>query len=234
MVDAISVGWPRRVHRLQRYCRPALSETCFEVQERAHTRVVRLRDGSVTIGRAPTADVVLGAPWVAATHARLDVIAGAHHVIAVEGAVLLGGAAVTDAVLHDGDVVRLPDPTTRSLVTLVYRNPLAPRIAPVHHFATPPGGKPLLIGRASCDIVLDQPLVARRHSELVWDRDHHVLRDLGSQHGTWVNGVRVSGVRPLASGDVVQIGTFRLTYDGDSLDSFDQRGAIRVDARAVK
>jgi ABC-type multidrug transport system ATPase subunit len=210
-----------------------LSETCFEVQEGGHTRVVPLGNGSVTIGCAPTADIVLGAPWVAATHARLDLIAGAHHVIAVEGEVLLGGAAVTDAVLHDGDVVRLPDPTTRGLVTLVYRNPLAPRIAPVHHFATPPGGKPLSIGRAGCDIVLDQPLVARRHAELVWAHDHHVLRDLGSANGTWVNGLKVAASRPLAPGDVVQIGTFRLTYDGDSLDSFDQRGAIRVDARAV-
>src|SRR6185503_6962056 len=133
----------------------------FEVQEGAQTRVVPLRDGTITIGRAPTADIVLGAPWVQPTHARLDLIAGAHHVIAVDGAVLLGGAPVTDAVLHDGDVVRLPDPTTRSLVTLVYRNPLAPRIAPVHHFATPPGGPPLAIGRGTCDIVLDQPLVAR-------------------------------------------------------------------------
>jgi ABC transport system ATP-binding/permease protein len=214
------------------------TETCFEVQDGAHTRVVPLRNGSVTIGRAPNADVVIAAPWVAPTHARLDLIAGAHHVIAVDGAVLLGGAPVTDAVLHDGDVVRLPDPTTRSLVTLVYRNPLAPRIAPVHHFATPPGGKPMLIGRANCEgdcaIVLDQPLVARRHAELIWQGDHHVLRDLGSANGTWVNGVRVDGTRPLAPGDVVQIGTFRLTYDGDSLDSFDQRGAIRVDARAVK
>ncbi len=193
-----------------------------------------LGNGPVTIGRAATADVVLGAPWIAEAHARLDLIAGAHHVIAVGGAVLLGGAPVTDAVLHDGDVVRLPDPTTRSLVTLVYRNPLAPRIAPVHHFATPPGGKLLSIGRADCDIVLDQPLVARRHAELVWERDHHVLRDLGSANGTWVNGVQIVGQRTLAPGDVVQIGTFRLTYDGDSLDSFDQRGAIRVDARMVK
>ena len=33
---------------------------------------------------------------------------------------------------------------------------------------------------------------------------------------------------------MVQIGTFRLTYDGDSLDSFDQRGAIRIDAWQIE
>ena len=82
----------------------------------------------MTIGRAPTADVVIEHPWVAPTHARLESIAGAHHVIAVEGDVLVGGAPIKDAVLHDGDVVRLPDKATANLVTLVYRNPLAPRI----------------------------------------------------------------------------------------------------------
>ncbi len=42
--------------------------------------------------------------------------------------------------------------------------------------------------------------------------------------------MRVDGSRALAPGDVVQLGTFRLTYDGDSLYSFEQRGAIRLDA----
>lgn len=211
-----------------------MPETCLEVQDGGGTRVVPLGDGPITIGRGEGVDVALAAPWVAARHAKLETVAGAHHVIAVDGDVLLGGAPVKDAVLHDGDIVRLPDKTTASLVTLVYRNPLAPRIAPVQHFATPPGHTLLTIGRADCDIVLDQPLVARRHAELVWEGDKHVLRDLGSQHGTWVNGVRVQGQRALAPHDVVQIGTFRLTYDGDSLDSFDQRGAIRVDAQRVR
>jgi len=209
-------------------------EASFEVKEAGGSRIVRLGEGTITIGRATGANVSLVAPWVAETHARLDVIAGAHHVVAIDGQVLLGGAAVTDAVLHDGDVVRLPDPATQNIVTLVYRNPQAPRIAPVHHFATPPGGKLLTIGRADSDIVLPQPLVSRRHAELAWEGTRHVLRDLGSRNGTWVNGVKIAGSKALAASDVVQIGTFRLTYDGDSLDSFDQRGAIRVDAKDVK
>ncbi len=209
-------------------------ETCFEVKEAGGSRIVPLGEGVITIGRATDATVALHAPWVADRHARLDTIAGAHHVIAIDGEVLLGGAPVTDAVLHDGDIVRLPDRSTQSIVTLVYRNPMAPRIAPIHHFATPPGGNLLTIGRADSDIVLRQPLVSRRHAELTWEGTRHVIRDLGSRNGTWVNGARIAGQRPLAAGDVVQIGTFRLTYDGDSLDSFDQRGAIRVDAKDVK
>ncbi len=209
-------------------------EICLEVQEGGSERIVPLGDVPASIGRAPGSTIALSAPWIAERHARLEVIAGAHHVIAVDGDVLLGGARVTDAVLHDGDVIRLPDRATASLVTLVYRNALAPRHAPVVHFATPPGGKVLTIGRADSDIVLDQPLVSRRHAQLAWVGTQHILSDLGSRNGTWVNGVRIAGQRALVPGDVVQIGTFRLTYDGDSLDSFDQRGAIRVDAKDVK
>jgi ABC-type multidrug transport system ATPase subunit len=206
----------------------------FEIQDGGESRTVALGTEPLTIGRASTADVVLAHPWIAATHARLESIAGAHHVIAVEGDVLVGGEPVRDAVLHDGDIVRLPDKTTANLVTLVYRNPLAPRIAPVQHFATPPGKPLLTIGRSDANIVLDQPLVARRHAELLWQDDHHVLRDIGSANGTWVNGTKLTAPRVLAPGDVVQIGTYRLTYDGDSLDSFDQRGAIRIDARDIE
>jgi ABC transport system ATP-binding/permease protein len=207
----------------------------LEVRDGAGARRILLGDGAITIGADPGCDVVLDHPWLAPRHARLDVVAGAHHVIAEPGAhVSLGGAEVTDAVLHDGDLVRLQDPATAHLVTLVYRNPLAPRIAPVQHFATPPGTPLLTIGRADTDIVLDQPLVSRHHAALTWEGDHHVLHDRGSANGTWLNGRRVHGSARLQPGDVVAIGTFRLTYDGDSLDSFDQRGAIRLDATAVE
>jgi ABC-type multidrug transport system ATPase subunit len=207
----------------------------LEVRDGAAARRILLGDGAITIGADAGCDVVIDHPWIAPRHARLDVIAGAHHVIALGGAhVSLGGAEVTDAVLHDGDLVRLQDPATAHLVTLVYRNPLAPRIAPVQHFATPPGTPLLTIGRADADLVLDQPLVSRHHAALTWEGDHHVLHDRGSANGTWLNGRRVQGAARLAPGDVVAIGTFRLTYDGDSLDSFDQRGAIRIDATAVE
>nr|MBA2544304.1 ATP-binding cassette domain-containing protein [Deltaproteobacteria bacterium] len=130
--------------------------------------------------------------------------------------------------------VRLADGAASNVVTLVYRNPLVPKIGPVQHFATPPGASLLTIGRAGTDIVLAQPLVSRRHADLRWQDGKHVLIDRDSPNGTFVNGERVKGSRPLAPGDIVQIGTFRLTYDGDSLDSFDQRGAIRLDASAVE
>ena len=83
------------------------------------------------------------------------------------------------------------------------------------------------------EILLDQPLVDRHHADLLWQDGRHVLRDLGSTHGTFVNGQRVVEDRPLVPNDVVQIGTFRLTYDGDSMDTLDESRAIRLESVGV-
>ncbi len=208
----------------------------LEVREGDSVRRVIVTAGTFAIGRADGVDLVLGAAWVAERHARLEAVGGAHRLIAETGArVLLADAPLDGAetMLHDGDTIRIVDAAGTAEITLVYRNPLAEKIAAIQHFATPPGAALLTIGRTGTDIVLDQPLVSRRHADLRWQDDRHVLIDLDSANGTFVNGERIRGARPLAPGDVVQIGTFRLTYDGDSLDSFDQRGAVRIDATEV-
>jgi len=76
-----------------------LSETCFEIHDGAGTRVVPLSAETTTIGRADNAGVVLAAPWIAPTHARLETVAGAPQVVAVDGEVLVGGAPVKEAYL---------------------------------------------------------------------------------------------------------------------------------------
>lgn len=206
----------------------------LEIREGDVVRRVLLRESTITIGSAADRTVVLTSPWIAETHARLESVGGAHKLVATGEAQIGGTAVAGEVMLHDGDTIRLPDPAGANLVTLIYKNPLAPKIGPVQHFATPPGASLLTIGRRGTDIVLEQPLVSRRHADLRWQDGKHVLIDKDSANGTFVNGRRITQVTPLSPGDVVQIGTFRLTYDGDSLDSFDQRGAIRLDAAAVE
>ena len=51
----------------------------------------------------------------------------------------------------------------------------------------------LTVGRSpSCDCVLPEECVSRRHAELRRDGGRWFLRDLGSSNGTRVNGMRVS------------------------------------------
>lgn len=72
------------------------------------------------------------------------------------------------------------------------------------------------IGRdESADIVLDDPGVSRRHSEIrvTTDGPHLVtsIRDLNSTNGTFVNGERISSQR-LQDGDRVTIGRTSATF----------------------
>lgn len=75
-----------------------------------------------------------------------------------------------------------------------------------------------LIGREQhCTLQLADESVSRRHAMLEYDGRTHVVTDLGSTNGTYVNEQRVTGSRPLAAGDRVRFGNqiFKyLTADG--------------------
>ncbi len=70
-----------------------------------------------------------------------------------------------------------------------------------------------VIGRSGgCDIVVDDPNVSRRHAEIRRMGEGYSLVDLGSTNGTEVNGQRV-GETSLMNGDVIGVGTTRLTFE---------------------
>ena len=71
----------------------------------------------------------------------------------------------------------------------------------------------LIIGRSSsCDIVLEDPSVSRRHARLIRRDWRWVLQDLGSTNGTHLNGTRV-GRCELRPGDGLELGSARLRVD---------------------
>ena len=61
------------------------------------------------------------------------------------------------------------------------------------------------------DIFLNDITVSRRHAEVRRDGGAFGVTDLGSLNGTYVNRERVDQA-PLASGDELQIGKFRLLF----------------------
>ena len=63
----------------------------------------------------------------------------------------------------------------------------------------------------SSDIFLDDVTVSRKHAEIKRAESAFSIQDLGSLNGTFVNRKRVEGA-PLAHGDEVQIGKFRLVF----------------------
>jgi hypothetical protein len=69
-----------------------------------------------------------------------------------------------------------------------------------------------MIGRsAACQLSLDDPLVSRNHARLLVTADGVKLHDLGSRNGVRINGERVTGTRALAHGDVLHVGSQKLT-----------------------
>lgn len=68
------------------------------------------------------------------------------------------------------------------------------------------------IGRhPDSDVSLDDISVSRRHAEIERQGDEHVLRDVGSLNGTYVNQRRSDSV-VLQQGDEILIGRFRLLF----------------------
>src|SRR5262245_4275113 len=68
------------------------------------------------------------------------------------------------------------------------------------------GARPVVVGaHASCDLVLADPQVSRRHAELTAIPEGIRIKDLGSTNGTWWQGTRVGEV-VVPAGATVQFG----------------------------
>lgn len=212
----------------------------LRISDAGHETVVALGSIPLAIGRRPENDVVLQSIWVSGRHCRVEAHEKVHKVVDVgsRNGVLFNGQRVTEQVLVDGDLLRIPDPTTGSVVTLTYVNQLFPRVAKAATVAfqipIPPGGPAVTIGRTGTDVVLDNPQVSTHHATVSWNGSTHTLRDNRSTNGTFLNGRRVVGTVALKARDVIQIGPFKLHYDGERLDSYDQRGALRIDATSLR
>ena len=77
-----------------------------------------------------------------------------------------------------------------------------------------PGSGSLSLGRTpDQDLVLDDPLVSRSHARLFWEGGTLFIEDLGSKHGTSVNGLRIRAAHPLTAGDEVTLGGILLRLD---------------------
>jgi len=100
------------------------------------------------------------------------------------------------------------------------------------HITQPPGvnwempiRKSLLIGREptsdmrvpylDLDFYDPRERLSRRHAVIMQGEQGYAISDLGSENGSWVNGVRLAPrqPRPLRSGDEIQLGQIRLRFE---------------------
>ncbi len=176
--------------------------------------IERAADGQMTIRRAGSATqvrvngVLLGAEPTPMMHGDRveiggvemryadDAKAGATQFVSVSEMAAFGGARSREA-----------RPTAASggrLVSLVDGK----------EYQVPDGG--LVLGRdASCDVVVAQSEVSRRHAEIAPGELGYVVRDT-SANGVFVNGERVQGSRRLSRSDVLRVGTEEFRFHADA------------------
>jgi ABC-type multidrug transport system ATPase subunit/pSer/pThr/pTyr-binding forkhead associated (FHA) protein/ABC-type multidrug transport system permease subunit len=200
-------------------------------------RRIALPDTGLTIGRVPGNGLVLEDGAISRYHAEIRRAQGGW---AVADLGSKNGTRVNGERLHDGErILRTGDAVAVGGHTLRF-------LAGTETAFVAPGGDgtaelpprvvglrsdTMRIGRdADNDLVLDDPNVSRQHAEVRRAGDgRHVLRDLSSRNGTRLNG-RPVRTAPLAPGDVIGIGPYRLVFDGGTLLARDDRGAMRLDA----
>jgi ABC-type multidrug transport system ATPase subunit len=89
----------------------------------------------------------------------------------------------------------------------------------------------ITIGRGDeCDVRLDGLLISNVHARISQTANGLTIEDLNSTNGTYVNGQRITGRRPLPYEDVVQIGPFLLRVNPQrGVTVFDTRSKTRLD-----
>lgn len=95
----------------------------------------------------------------------------------------------------------------------------------------PCAGKHVIVGRAAvtvgrdpeCELTLPDPHVSRRHAVFQMVADRLTVSDLGSTHGTWVDGVEVETATEVGLGAMVRVGDSFLA----ELDTHDRPAAAR-------
>ena len=102
----------------------------------------------------------------------------------------------------------------------------------------------IIVGRdSSCEIVISDRQVSRRHARFTLSQDGVLLEDLGSKNGTHCNGVRVNEPVQLQDGDNIQVALIqKFTYlssdatlplDGEELVSIaTESGLLRLEKRS--
>jgi pSer/pThr/pTyr-binding forkhead associated (FHA) protein len=87
----------------------------------------------------------------------------------------------------------------------------------------------LSIGRhESCEIVIPDRSVSRVHARIHTAPGEFLIEDAGSANGTWVNGVRLTGLKPLVDRDVIRVGNIGFSFEPVSPSAAVPPGAMTV------
>ncbi len=74
-------------------------------------------------------------------------------------------------------------------------------------------GEKTIIGRAAdCDIVINNSYISKKHACIFKQKDHYLIKDLGSKYGTFVNGNEVTSPVNIEDGAIIMLGPVKMVF----------------------
>ncbi len=139
----------------------------------------------------------------------------------------VNGQRVSVTELHDGDYITFGRYAGKSLI---FRTGLEPQLK-VEKINL--SKDRITIGRdPSNDVVIDHPVVSKKHAEIVRRDGKVFIVDLGSTNGSFVNGLKVKRHR-LQELDRIVIGPAELRFSGASLSQASDTRVVRLDVQDI-
>jgi ABC-type multidrug transport system ATPase subunit/pSer/pThr/pTyr-binding forkhead associated (FHA) protein len=201
--------------------------------EHGATRLIHGLSSTVTtIGYKPDNDIILDDPSVSLHHAKFEFNELDLVIIDLNSG---SGTYVnrsklqpnTPRILQPGDIAEIG----QYKISLIMNDSIPGTTALIQKKLALGPQTSLTIGRSALsDLVLPYPSVSRQHARLYWDETAagHMIDDLQSTNGTFVNGRLISTSVLLRAGDIVQIGPISLQYESGYIQAIDRSKDIEV------
>lgn len=205
----------------------------ISVEHSGIKEIHRLLSQATKVGSDANNEVVLDDPSVSPNHARLEFRNSDTFLIdlnSVSGTYVNGSKLLPNVpqMLKPGDIIEIG----QYKISLIRDDVLSDATSTAVQKKIELGSQTILsVGRSSSnDLVLPYPAVSRKHACLFWD-EHvatHIIEDLHSTNGTFVNGKLISNSALLHPGDIVQIGPVSLAYGPGFIQTIDKSKDIEV------
>jgi ABC-type multidrug transport system ATPase subunit/pSer/pThr/pTyr-binding forkhead associated (FHA) protein len=183
-------------------------------------------DAGLKVGRdTARCQLVMEHPSVSGVHAEFSLKDG--KVVLDDrstNGTFVNGKRVTTADLRDGDYITFGRYAGKSVI---FKSGLEPELKIEKVDLTKDR---ITIGRdPSNDVVIDHPVVSKKHAELIKQDGKFFINDLGSTNGTFVNGIKVKR-HQLQELDRIVIGPSELHFSGASLSHAPDTRVVRLDS----
>ncbi|MCL4261429.1 MAG: FHA domain-containing protein [Anaerolineales bacterium] len=217
---------------------------------------VDLKQTTLSLGRLTGNDIIIQSDVVSREHASLErrVDGWWYRDLDSKNGTYLNDNKVREVKLQDGMKLRLgrdekkavyitfhgaveketPVPRPAGKETVIERPTSTTGYVYLRGAAPSKSGKQIIGRGKEADIRLQSPVISREHASIQPGTPEWTITDLNSKNGTFLNGRRINRAERIVAGDVIQIGPFRLDYQGNGiLNQYAASRGLRIDGREL-